>query len=200
MLLQFIPSANCFLLYSVKLLGIAFQSSHVTVLVDYITSVTTRTEAAMLPAGKCCKRNVRRTSAPPPSWGPRPSPTFRVPTIRHSVLVDCESFHLQVICLDEATASIDTDTDALIQHTINQEFSTSTIIIIAHRLHTIIDADRVLVMDHGEAAEYGSPADLLANPDGVFSSELANHAAPHPPPPLWLSRYCWVFSSFLVFS
>lgn len=77
----------------------------------------------------------------------------------------------QVICLDEATASIDTDTDALIQHTINQEFSTCTIIIIAHRLHTIIDADKVLVMDHGEAAEFGSPADLLSNPDGVFSSE-----------------------------
>ena len=77
-----------------------------------------------------------------------------------------------MICLDEATASIDTDTDALIQHTINEEFSTCTIIIIAHRLHTIIDADKVLVMDHGEAAEFGSPAELLSNEDGVFSSNL----------------------------
>ena len=77
---------------------------------------------------------------------------------------------MQVICLDEATASIDTDTDALIQHTINEEFSTCTIIIIAHRLHTIIDADKVLVMDHGEAAEFGSPAELLSNDEGVFSS------------------------------
>lgn len=75
-----------------------------------------------------------------------------------------------MICLDEATASIDTDTDALIQHTINEEFASCTIIIIAHRLHTVIDADRVLVMDHGEAAEYGRPADLLQDRGGVFSS------------------------------
>ena len=82
---------------------------------------------------------------------------------------------MQVICLDEATASIDTDTDALIQHTINEEFASCTIIIIAHRLHTIIDADKVLVMDRGEAAEFGSPAELLADESGVFSSELQIH-------------------------
>ena len=77
---------------------------------------------------------------------------------------------MQVICLDEATASIDTDTDALIQHTINEEFASCTIIIIAHRLHTIIDADKVLVMDQGQAAEFEAPAALLRDEDSVFSS------------------------------
>ena len=52
---------------------------------------------------------------------------------------------------------------------VRDEFVDCTLITIAHRLHTVIDADAVLVMDRGRAAEYGSPAQLLANPDGVFS-------------------------------
>ena len=52
---------------------------------------------------------------------------------------------------------------------VRDEFVDCTLISIAHRLHTVIDADAVLVMDRGRAAEYGSPAQLLANPDGVFS-------------------------------
>lgn len=52
---------------------------------------------------------------------------------------------------------------------VRDEFVDCTLITIAHRLHTVVDADAVLVMDRGRAAEYGSPAELLANPDGVFS-------------------------------
>ena len=77
----------------------------------------------------------------------------------------------QVLVLDEATANVDVETDALIQKTIREEFESCTLIAIAHRLHTIIDADMVIVMDKGHAAESGSPAELLSDPDGVFSSE-----------------------------
>ncbi len=75
----------------------------------------------------------------------------------------------QILVLDEATANVDVETDALIQSTVREEFADCTMVAIAHRLHTIIDCDRVLVMDHGVAAEVGSPAQLLANPDGIFT-------------------------------
>ncbi|CAK0780401.1 hypothetical protein CVIRNUC_005040 [Coccomyxa viridis] len=78
--------------------------------------------------------------------------------------------HSKVLVLDEATANVDVETDALIQKTIREEFESCTLIAIAHRLHTIIDADMVIVMDKGHAAESGSPAELLSDPDGVFSS------------------------------
>jgi hypothetical protein len=52
---------------------------------------------------------------------------------------------------------------------VRDEFVNCTLISIAHRLHTVIDADAVLVMDRGRAAEYGPPAELLANTDGVFA-------------------------------
>lgn len=83
---------------------------------------------------------------------------------------ELEHVALQVVCLDEATASIDADTDALLQQTVSAEFAGSTLLIIAHRLHTIIDADAVLVMERGAAAEFGLPAKLLSDEDGVFSS------------------------------
>ena len=76
----------------------------------------------------------------------------------------------QILVMDEATANVDVETDALIQKTVREEFAGCTLIAIAHRLHTIIDADYVIVMDRGAAAEAGRPADLLANTGGVFSS------------------------------
>jgi ABC-type multidrug transport system fused ATPase/permease subunit len=77
----------------------------------------------------------------------------------------------QIIFLDEATASVDNETDARIQTTIRQEFTSSTIICIAHRLRTIIDYDKVLVLDKGQVSEFGTPLDLIEYSSvGMFRS------------------------------
>ncbi|KAF9974116.1 hypothetical protein BGZ73_002614 [Actinomortierella ambigua] len=76
----------------------------------------------------------------------------------------------KVVVLDEATASVDLATDALIQKAIREDFAESTVVTIAHRLNTIIDYNMILVMDHGRVAEYDSPKTLLENPGSIFSS------------------------------
>jgi ATP-binding cassette, subfamily C (CFTR/MRP), member 4 len=63
--------------------------------------------------------------------------------------------------MDEATASVDLDTDVLIQRVVRSEFQHCTVLTIAHRLNTIMDSDKVLVMDAGVAAEYDVPHKLL---------------------------------------
>ncbi|MEW5304006.1 MAG: hypothetical protein WDW36_006649 [Sanguina aurantia] len=75
----------------------------------------------------------------------------------------------KILVLDEATANVDVETDALIQKTMRGEFLDRTIIAIAHRLHTVIDYDKILVLDAGQVAEFGAPSQLLENPAGVFS-------------------------------
>lgn len=74
----------------------------------------------------------------------------------------------KVILLDEATASIDYDSDARIQETIRTEFVNSTVLTIAHRLRSIIDYDKILVMDAGEVKEYDHPYSLLLKKDSIF--------------------------------
>ncbi|KAJ2793881.1 hypothetical protein H4R20_006403 [Coemansia guatemalensis] len=74
----------------------------------------------------------------------------------------------RVIILDEATASVDFDTDAKIQATIRNEFRESTLLCIAHRLRTIVDYDRVLVLDQGKVVEYDTPYQLLSKSKGLF--------------------------------
>jgi ABC-type multidrug transport system fused ATPase/permease subunit len=71
------------------------------------------------------------------------------------------------IFLDEATASVDPETDAKIQQTVRSEFSNGTILTVAHRLKTIMDYDRVLVLDQGTVREMGTPMELLKK-KGVF--------------------------------
>ncbi|MCJ1399991.1 hypothetical protein MMC11_003194 [Xylographa trunciseda] len=73
----------------------------------------------------------------------------------------------RVLLMDEATASIDYATDSKIQDTL-RELKGSTIITIAHRLQTIVDYDKVLVLDKGEVVEYDSPWELMKNEHGIF--------------------------------
>ncbi|XP_060528661.1 multidrug resistance-associated protein 1-like [Cylas formicarius] len=74
----------------------------------------------------------------------------------------------KVLILDEATAAVDLETDDLIQKTIRKEFDNSTVLTIAHRLNTIMDSDRVLVLDKGRIAEFDSPEKLLENKTSIF--------------------------------
>ncbi|XP_021917145.1 multidrug resistance-associated protein 1 isoform X2 [Zootermopsis nevadensis] len=76
----------------------------------------------------------------------------------------------KVLILDEATAAVDLETDDLIQTTIRSEFKDSTVLTIAHRLNTIMDSDRVIVLDRGLLVEYDTPEALLQNKDSIFHS------------------------------
>ncbi|KAF8697734.1 P-loop containing nucleoside triphosphate hydrolase protein, partial [Rhizoctonia solani] len=73
-----------------------------------------------------------------------------------------------VIVMDESTASVDFETDAKIQATIREEFKQSMLITIAHRLRTVIDNDRILVLDAGRVVEFDTPKRLLENSNGIF--------------------------------
>ncbi|VVC94160.1 unnamed protein product [Leptidea sinapis] len=75
----------------------------------------------------------------------------------------------QILIMDEATANVDPQTDELIQKTIRHIFSSCTVLTIAHRLNTIMDSDRVLVMNKGEVAEFDHPYTLLLNPNSLFT-------------------------------
>ncbi|XP_019222150.1 canalicular multispecific organic anion transporter 1 [Oreochromis niloticus] len=67
----------------------------------------------------------------------------------------------RILILDEATAAVDLETDNLIQNTIRKEFSDCTVLTIAHRLHSIMDSSRVMVLDAGKIVEFDSPSNLL---------------------------------------
>jgi ATP-binding cassette subfamily C (CFTR/MRP) protein 4 len=75
----------------------------------------------------------------------------------------------RIVALDEATASVDLETDEMIQRTIRRKFMNSTVLTIAHRTNTVMDSDKILVMDSGSVVEFGNTEDLLQRPDGCFS-------------------------------
>lgn len=74
----------------------------------------------------------------------------------------------RVLVLDEATANVDPQTDALIQRTIRERFAECTVLTVAHRLHTVMDSDRIVVMDAGRVREFDWPAVLLSREAGVL--------------------------------
>ncbi|KAL5504423.1 hypothetical protein ACEPAH_8498 [Sanghuangporus vaninii] len=84
-------------------------------------------------------------------------------SLARALVKDCK-----VVVLDEATASVDLETDSKIQHTIQTEFSDRTLLCIAHRLRTILSYDRILVLDSGEVAECDTPANLYRIENGIF--------------------------------
>ncbi|XP_058696895.1 ATP-binding cassette sub-family C member 2 [Poecile atricapillus] len=75
----------------------------------------------------------------------------------------------KILILDEATAAVDLETDHLIQTTIRSEFADCTVLTIAHRLHTIMDSNRVMVLHAGQIVEFDSPEELLVK-QGIFSA------------------------------
>uniref|UniRef100_A0A6Q2YCT4 Multidrug resistance-associated protein 4 n=1 Tax=Esox lucius TaxID=8010 RepID=A0A6Q2YCT4_ESOLU len=105
----------------------------------------------------------------------------------------------RILIIDEATANVDPRTDGLIQQTIREKFRECTVLTIAHRLNTIIDSDRILVLDAGRIQEYDEPHALLQNQEGLFyqmvqqtgkaeaaslvhaAKQVANQAGPRPP-------------------
>ncbi|XP_041989412.1 ABC transporter C family member 14-like [Salvia splendens] len=85
----------------------------------------------------------------------------------------------RLLFMDEATASVDSHTDGVIQKIIREDFASCTIISIAHRIPTVMDCDRVLVIDAGLAKEFDSPGHLLERPSlfGALVQEYANRSA-----------------------
>ncbi|XP_056686254.1 ABC transporter C family member 3 [Spinacia oleracea] len=81
----------------------------------------------------------------------------------------------KVLVLDEATASVDTTTDNLIQQTLKHHFSNCTVITIAHRITSVLDSDMVLLLSHGVVEEYDSPTRLLQNKLSSFSQLVAEY-------------------------
>ncbi|KAJ0987914.1 hypothetical protein J5N97_006270 [Dioscorea zingiberensis] len=75
----------------------------------------------------------------------------------------------KILVLDEATASVDTATDVLIQRTLRTHFSEATVITIAHRIASVLDSDNVLLLDNGRIIEYGSPSTLLQYESSAFA-------------------------------
>eukprot|EP00249_Psilotum_nudum_P021910 c28295_g1_i1 orf=1-1281(+) len=82
----------------------------------------------------------------------------------------------RILVLDEATASVDTATDGVVQGTIRSEFADCTVITIAHRIPTIIDSDQVLILSDGKIAEYDLPARLLRDWSSLFSQLVSEYS------------------------
>jgi ABC-type multidrug transport system fused ATPase/permease subunit len=87
----------------------------------------------------------------------------------------------KILVLDEATASIDNETDAFIQTMIRKSFKDCTVLTIAHRLHTIRDSSKIVVLEQGNLVEFDAPDQLLekTGDKAVFKSLWQKHNASH---------------------
>ncbi len=74
----------------------------------------------------------------------------------------------KILCLDEATASIDHKTETLIQQTIRNMFRSSTILFVAHKIESVLNCDRIIVMDNAKVSEIGTPDSLMQNCNSMF--------------------------------
>lgn len=83
--------------------------------------------------------------------------------------------HCHILLLDEATSSVDFETDRAIQTTIREAFKGCTVLTIAHRVNTIMDSDKILVMDDGHVAEFDSPTALLKDEKSMFN-DIVSHS------------------------
>uniref|UniRef100_A0ACD5V585 Uncharacterized protein n=1 Tax=Avena sativa TaxID=4498 RepID=A0ACD5V585_AVESA len=81
-----------------------------------------------------------------------------------------------VLVLDEATASVDSSTDAIIQQTLQEEFGDCTVLTVAHRIHTVIDSDLILVLSKGRIIEYDTPSRLLEDEKSEFSRLIKEYS------------------------
>ncbi|CAJ0581545.1 unnamed protein product, partial [Mesorhabditis spiculigera] len=85
----------------------------------------------------------------------------------------------KILVLDEATAACDAQTDACVQRIIRTDFSDSTVIAIAHRLNTIADYDRIMVLDAGRLREFDAPGFLLRDPESIYTQMVAKTRKGH---------------------
>ena len=83
----------------------------------------------------------------------------------------------RVLIMDEASASLDSESDRQIQQMLRERFQNTTMLTIAHRLDTILDYDQILVLDSGRVVEFGPPDELLKQGDGMFTSLVGNTGA-----------------------
>ncbi|OMJ65547.1 hypothetical protein SteCoe_38017 [Stentor coeruleus] len=74
--------------------------------------------------------------------------------------------------MDEATANVDNETDRLIQEKVKEKFNECTLLIIAHRLRTVIDSDRILVVDKGRCGQYGTPKEIYVEEGSMFKAMI----------------------------
>ncbi|XP_064418374.1 multidrug resistance-associated protein 5 isoform X3 [Latimeria chalumnae] len=81
--------------------------------------------------------------------------------------------HCKILILDEATAAMDTETDSLIQETVRESFADCTMLTIAHRLHTVLNCDRIMVLNQGQVVEFDKPSVLLHNENSRFCAMFA---------------------------